>query len=37
MLNRTFEPMCVMVGVSIFASVWSYPHLQPRFDDEDDD
>jgi len=37
MLNRTFEPMCAMVGVSIFASIWSYPHLQPRFDDEDDD
>eukprot|EP00584_Thalassiosira_punctigera_P006648 CAMPEP_0172540916 /NCGR_PEP_ID=MMETSP1067-20121228/11820_1 /TAXON_ID=265564 ORGANISM="Thalassiosira punctigera, Strain Tpunct2005C2" /NCGR_SAMPLE_ID=MMETSP1067 /ASSEMBLY_ACC=CAM_ASM_000444 /LENGTH=900 /DNA_ID=CAMNT_0013326849 /DNA_START=131 /DNA_END=2833 /DNA_ORIENTATION=+ len=37
MLNRTFEPMCVMVGVSILATLWSYPHLQPRFDDEDDD
>ena len=37
MINRTFEPMCVMVVVSIVATVWSYPHLQPRFDDEDDD
>ncbi|KAL7535604.1 hypothetical protein ACHAXR_006599 [Thalassiosira sp. AJA248-18] len=37
MVNRTFEPMCMMVGVSIFATFWSYPHLQPRFEDEDDD
>lgn len=37
MLNRTFEPMCAMVGVSIFATLWGYSYLQPRFEDEDDD
>jgi len=37
MLNRLFEPMCVTLGVSIFVVIWSYPRLQPRFDDEDDD
>merc|ERR1712194_345315 len=36
MLNRLFEPMCVTLGVSIFVVIWSYPRLQPRFDDEDD-
>lgn len=37
MVNRTFEPMCLMVGLCIVATFWSYPHLQPRFEDEDDD
>jgi len=37
MLNRLFEPMLVTLGVSIFAVIWSYRRLQPRFDDEDDD
>lgn len=39
MLNRTFQPMMAMVGVSICAVIWAYPKLQPRFeiDSEDDD
>ena len=37
MVNKTFEPMCVMVGVSICATVWRYSDLQPRFDLDDDD
>ena len=39
MLNRTFEPLCAMVGVSVFATYWTYPQLQPTFatEDEDDD
>ena len=38
MLNRTFEPMSMMVGLSICAVFWSYSHLQPTFevDSEDD-
>lgn len=38
MLNRTFGPMSVMVGLSICAVLWSYSNLQPTFevDSEDD-
>lgn len=37
MVNTTFEPMCIMVGLSICATVYFYSRLQPRFEDEDDD
>ena len=37
MVNRTFVPMCLMIALSILALFGSYSHLQPRFEDEDDD
>jgi len=37
MLDRTFEPMGVMVLVTCFLTLWSYSYLQPRYDDDDDD
>jgi hypothetical protein len=39
MLNRTFVPMCAMVGLAIVAALASYPYLQPNFqaDSEDED
>ena len=42
MLNRTFIPMCGVVGLTIVTALVSYPYLQPTFeseleDDEDDD
>ncbi|KAL3768256.1 hypothetical protein ACHAW5_000009 [Stephanodiscus triporus] len=41
MLDRTFAPMCAMVGLAIVVALFSYPYLQPNFqadsEDEDDD
>ena len=37
MVDRTFEPMCIMVGLAICATIWSYSHLQPNFDLEEDE
>lgn len=42
MLNKTFIPMCGVVGLTIVAALVSYPYLQPTYeseieDDDDDD
>ncbi len=39
MLNRTFVPMCAMVGLAIVAALASFSYLQPNFqaDSEDED